>query len=191
MDMIYRIFFEYLYQFVIKIIDDILLYSRTEKDHDKHLRLVLQTLLDHQLYAKLSKSGFWIKEVVFLGHVVSAEGIKVDPKKIEAIVSWKQSKSVIKIRSFLGLAGYYKRFVNGFSKIVVPLTKLRQKNIQFEWSDARQQAFEKLKEALTDAPILIQLVSEEEYVIFSDASYVGLGGVLIQDGRVWLTLRDS
>ncbi|KAK8681782.1 hypothetical protein V6N13_054184 [Hibiscus sabdariffa] len=184
MDLMNRVFHEYLDQFVVVFIDDILVYSRTEEDHDRHLRLVLQTLLENQLYAKLSKCEFWIREVVFLGHVVSSEGIRVDPKKVEAIVNWKQPTSVTEIRSFLGLAGYYRRFVSGFSKVAAPLTKLLQKGVKYEWSDARQQAFEKLKEALTNAPVLIQPVSGKDFVVYSDASYVGLGCVLMQEGRV-------
>ncbi|KAL4339993.1 hypothetical protein GQ457_08G031450 [Hibiscus cannabinus] len=184
MDLMNRVFHEYLDRFVVVFIDDILVYSRTEEDHDRHLRLVLQTLLENQLYAKLSKCEFWIREVVFLGHVVSSEGIRVDPKKVEAIVNWKQPTSVIEIRSFLGLAGYYWRFVSGFSKVASPLTKLLQKGVKYEWSDARQQAFEKLKEALINAPVLTQPVSGKEFVVYSDASYVGLGCVLMQEGRV-------
>ncbi|KAK9031836.1 hypothetical protein V6N11_056122 [Hibiscus sabdariffa] len=184
MDLMNRVFHEYLDQFVVVFIDDILVYSRTEEDHDRHLRLVLQTLLENQLYAKLSKCEFWIREVVFLGHVVSSEGIWVDPKKVEAIVNWKQPTSVIEIHSFLGLAGYYRRFVSGFSKVAAPLTKLLQKGVKYEWSDARKQAFKKLKEALINAPVLTQPVSGKEFVVYSDASYVGLGCVLMQEGRV-------
>ncbi|KAL4388638.1 hypothetical protein GQ457_09G019730 [Hibiscus cannabinus] len=184
MDLMNRVFHEYLDHFVVVFIVDILVYSRTEEDHDRHLRLVLQTLLENWLYAKLSKCEFWIREVVFLGHVVSSEGIRVDPKKVEAVVNWKKPKLVTKIRSFLGLAGYYQRFVSGVSKMATPLTKLLQKGIKYEWSDARQQAFEKLKEALTNAPVLIQPVSGKEFVVYSDASYVGLGSVLMQEGRV-------
>ncbi|KAK8510296.1 hypothetical protein V6N12_073367 [Hibiscus sabdariffa] len=184
MDLMNRVFHEYLDQLLVVFIDDILVYSRTEEDHDRHLRLVLQTLLENQLYAKLSKCEFWIREVVFLGHVVSSEGIRVDPKKVEAVVNWKQPKSVTEIRSFLGLAGYYRRFVSGFSKVATPLTKLLQKGVKYEWSDARRQAFEKLKEALTNAPVLIQPVSGKEFVVYSDALYVGLGCVLMQEGRV-------
>ncbi|KAL4376493.1 hypothetical protein GQ457_02G033130 [Hibiscus cannabinus] len=184
MDLMNRVFDEYLDQFVVVFIDDILVYSRTEEDHDRHLRLVLQTLLENQLYAKLSKCEFWIREVVFLGHVVSSEGIRVDTKKVEAIVNWKPPTSVIEIRSFLALAGYYRRFVSGFSKVATPLTKLLQKGVKYEWSDARQQAFEKLKEVLINAPVLTQLVSGKEFVEYSDASYVGLGCVPMQEGRV-------
>ncbi|KAL4387927.1 hypothetical protein GQ457_09G018130 [Hibiscus cannabinus] len=184
MDLMNRVFHEYLDQFVVVFIDDILGYSRTEEDHDRHLHLVLQTLLENQLYAKLSKCEFWIREFVFLGHVISTEGIRVDPKKVEAIVNWKQPTSVTEIRSFLGLAGYYWRFVSGFSKVAAPLTKLLQKGVKYEWSDARQHAFEKLKEALINAPVLTQPVSGKEFVVYSDASYVGLGCVLMQEGRV-------
>ncbi|KAL4347811.1 hypothetical protein GQ457_17G010440 [Hibiscus cannabinus] len=184
MDLMNMVFHEYLDQFMVVFIDDILVYSRTKEDHDKHLRLVLQTLLENQLYAKLSKCEFWIREVVFVGHVVSSEGIRVDPKKVEAIVNWNQPTSVTEIRSFLGLTGYYRRFVSGFSKVAAPLTKLLQKGVKYEWSDARQQAFEKLKEALINAPVLTQPVSGKEFVVYSDASYVGLGCVLMQEGRV-------
>ncbi|GMJ10754.1 hypothetical protein HRI_004744600 [Hibiscus trionum] len=184
MDMMNRVFHEFLDQFVVVFIDDILVYSRTEDNHDRHLRIVLQALLENQLYAKLSKCEFWLREVVFLGHVVSAEGINVDPHKVEAVMSWKVPKSVTEVRSFLGFAGYYRRFVEGFSKIAAPLTKLLQKNVCFEWTDARQQAFEKLKEALTQALVLIQLESGKEFVVYSDASIVGLGCVLIQEGKV-------
>ncbi|KAL4282674.1 hypothetical protein GQ457_16G021220 [Hibiscus cannabinus] len=184
MDLRNMVFHEYLDQFVVVFIDDILVYSRTEEDHDRHLRLVLQTLLENQLYAKLSKCELWIREVVFLGHVVSSMGIRVDPKKVEAIVNWKQPTSVTEIRGFLGLAGYYRRFVSGFSKVAAPLTKLLQKGVRYEWSDARQQAFEKLKKALINAPVLTQPVSGKEFVVYSDASYVSLGCVLMQEGRV-------
>ncbi|GMI66048.1 hypothetical protein HRI_000274100 [Hibiscus trionum] len=184
MDMMNRVFHEYLDKFVVVFIDDILVYSRTEAEHEEHLRVVLQALLENQLYAKLSKCEFWLREVVFLGHVVSAEGIRVDPQKIEAVMSWKVPKSVHEVRSFLGLAGYYRRFVDGFSKIAAPLTKLLQKDVKYEWTEARQQAFEKLKAALTQAPILIQPESGKEFVVYSDASYVGLGCVLMQEGKV-------
>ncbi|KAL4362299.1 hypothetical protein GQ457_04G021100 [Hibiscus cannabinus] len=163
MDLMNRVFHEYLDQFVVVFIDDILVYSQTEEDHDRHLRLM---------------------EVVFLGHVVSSEGIRVDPKKVEAVVNWKQPKMVTEIRSFLGLAGYYRRFVSGFSKVAAPLTKLLQKGVKYEWSDARQQVFEKLKESLTNASMLIQPVSGNEFVVYSDASYVGLCCVLMQEGRL-------
>jgi hypothetical protein len=124
MNLMHAIFQPYLDRFVVVFIDDILVYSKTESDHEEHLRTVLQTLRDKQMYAKLSKCEFWLSEVTFLGHVVSAEGIRVDPKKIEAVLEWKPPKNVTEIRSFLGLAGYYRRFVKGFSSIAAPMTKL-------------------------------------------------------------------
>ena len=117
MDLMNRIFRPYLDQFVIVFIDDILIYSGSGEEHAKHLRIILQTLRKHRLYAKLNKCQFWLDSVTFLGHIVSAEGVSVDPKKVEAILNWKPPTSVTEIRSFLGLAGYYRKFVEGFSKI--------------------------------------------------------------------------
>ncbi|KAK8987271.1 hypothetical protein V6N11_027027 [Hibiscus sabdariffa] len=184
MDMMNRVLRPYLDQFVVVFIDDILIYSRSEAEHVEHLRIVLQTLRDHRLYAKLSKCEFWLKKITFLGHVVSAEGIQVDPGKIEAIVSWKQLKNVSEIRSFLDLAGYYRRFVEGFSIIAAPLTKLLKKDVPFVWIEAQQASFEKLKEALTQALVLVQLESGKDFAVYSDASHSRLGCVLMQEGRV-------
>ncbi|XP_040930121.1 uncharacterized mitochondrial protein AtMg00860-like [Gossypium hirsutum] len=139
-------------------INDILVYSKTEDKHDEHLRVVLQILQEKQLYTKLSKCEFWLQEVTFLGHVVSVEGIRVDLVKIEAVLDWKQPKNVSKICSFLGLARYYWRFVEGFSLITAPLTKLLLKGVSFVWTDAHQSSFEKLKSILTQATILIHPV---------------------------------
>ena len=124
MDLMNRVFKPYLDSFVVVFIDDILIYSSSREEHEQHLRSVLHTLKNNQLYAKFSKCEFWLDSVAFLGHVVSAEGIKVDPKKIEVIQNWPRPTSVIEIRSFLGLAGYYHRFVEGFSSIASPLTRL-------------------------------------------------------------------
>jgi hypothetical protein len=127
MNLMNKVFMEYLDQFVVVFIDDILIYYLNEETHEDHLRLVLQKLRDNQLYAKFSKCDFWLKEVNFLGHIVTYGGIKVDPGKISEILNWKQPKDASKIRSFLGLAGYYKRFIEGFSKLVKPLTSLLEK----------------------------------------------------------------
>ncbi|KAG8496459.1 hypothetical protein CXB51_007559 [Gossypium anomalum] len=184
MDLMNRIFRPYLDKFVVVFIDDILIYSKDDTEHAEHLRIVLQTLRDKQLYAKFSKSEFWLQEVGFLGHIVSGDGIRVDPSKISAIVDWKPPKNVTEVRSFLGLAGYYRRFVNGFSIIAAPITKLLRKDVKFEWTEECQQSFEELKKLLTEAPVLVQPESGKEFVVYSDASLNGLGCVLMQEGKV-------
>ncbi|KAG8503344.1 hypothetical protein CXB51_001310 [Gossypium anomalum] len=163
MDLMNRIFRLYLDRFVVVFINDILIYSRDEFEHTEHLRIVLQTLHDKQLFAKFSKCEFWIKKVGFLGHIVSANGIRVDPSKISAIVDWKPLRNVLEVRSFLRLAGYYRRFVKGFSMIVTLMTQLLQKDVKFEWSEKCQQSFEQLKVLLTEAPVLAQPESVETH----------------------------
>ncbi len=138
MDLMNTIFRPNLNQFVVVVINDILIYSRNAEEHDRHLRIVLQTLREKQLYAKLSKCEFWLNEISFLGHVMSAEGIKVDSSKVEAILNWKLPRNVTEIRSFLGLARYYCRFVKGLSMLASPLTKLLQKDVKFQWTDKCQ-----------------------------------------------------
>ena len=137
-------------------IDDILVYSRDEQEHEQHLKIVLQTLREKKLYAKLSKCDFWLKNVSFLGHIVSAEGIRVYLAKIKAVMNWKSPRSVIEVRSFLGIAGDYRRFVKGFSVIASPLTKLLRKGVKFEWTYKCQDSFEQLKEMLVEASVLMQ-----------------------------------
>ena len=137
-DLINKVFQPYLDQFVVVFIDDILMYSKDAQEHEQHLRIVLQILREKQLFAKLSKCDFWLKEDPFLGHIVSAKGIRVDLAKIEAVVSWKLPRNVTKVRSFLGLAGYYRRFVKGFFVIASSLTKLLRKGVKFEWDDKCQ-----------------------------------------------------
>ena len=154
MDLMNWVFRPFVDQFVVVFIDDILVYSKDAQEHEQHLRIVLETLKEKKLYAKLIKCVFWLKEVSFLGHIVSAEGIRVDHAKIEAVVNWKSPQSVTELRSFLGLAGYYRRFVRGFSVIAAPLTKLLKKGIKFEWIDKCQNSFEQLKGMLVEAPVL-------------------------------------
>ena len=128
-------------KFVVDFIDDILIYSRTQEEHAEHLRLVLGVLKEKQLYAKLSKCEFWMNEVQFLGHVIFGQGIAVDPTKVDAIVKWESPKLATDIRSFAGLAGYYRRFIEGFSKIVAPLTQLIRKDQPFTWTDKCEKNF--------------------------------------------------
>ena len=184
MDFMNRIFKPYLDQFVIVFIDDILIYLGSGEEHAKHLRIILQTLREHRLYAKLSKCQFWLDNVAFLGHIVFAEGVLVDPQKVEAILNWKPPTSVTEIRSFLGLAGYYRKFVEGFSKIATPLTRLTRKEEPFLWSEACQQSFDELKRRLTSAPVLILPLGQDGFAMYCDASRQGLGCVLMQNDKV-------
>ena len=184
MDLMNRVFQPYLDQFVIVFIDDILVYSKSQEEHEQHLRIVFQTLQEKQLYVKFSKCEFWLEKVVFLGHVVSSEGIIVDPNKVEAVLNWSCPTNVAEIRSFLGLAGYYRKFVEGFSQIATPLTHLTRKGVKFEWSNACEESFQELKQRLVTAPVLTIPSSSGGFVIYYDASGVGLGCVLMQHGRV-------
>ncbi|GJX12727.1 putative reverse transcriptase domain-containing protein [Tanacetum coccineum] len=156
-------------------IDDILIYSKTKEDHEVHLRLVLELLRKEKLYAKFSKCEFWLQEVHFLGHVVNQSGIHVDPGKIEAVKNWKAPTTSSEIRSFLGLAGYYRRFIANFSKIAKPLTSLTQKNQKYVWGVEQEEAFQTLKNNLCDAPILSLPDGVEDFVVYCDASNQGLG----------------
>ncbi|KAL0561767.1 hypothetical protein IC582_002208 [Cucumis melo] len=184
MDLMNRVFREFLDTFVIVFIDDILIYSKTEAEHEEHLRMVLQTLRDNKLYAKFSKCEFWLKQVSFLGHVVSKAGVSVDPAKIEAVTGWTRPSTVSEVRSFLGLAGYYRRFVENFSRIATPLTQLTRKGAPFVWSKACEDSFQNLKQKLVTAPVLTVPDGSGSFVIYSDASKKGLGCVLMQQGKV-------
>jgi hypothetical protein len=179
-----KVFMEYLDKFVVVFINDILVFSKTEEEHAEHLRLVLQKLREHKLYAKRSKCEFWLKEVSFLGHVVSNRGISVDPSKLRDVLNWKPPTNVSEIHSFLGLAGYYRRFIEGFSKLAKPMTALLEKNAKFVWSEKCQVNFEELKKRLTTALVLILPDLSKSFSIYCDASRLGLGCVLMQEGRV-------
>ena len=184
MDLMNRVFKDYLDRFVIVFIDDIPIYMCLEEEHKYHLRLVLQRLREHQLYAKLSKCEFWLPQVAFLGHIVGKDGILVDPSKIEAVKNWPRPASVSEVRSFLGLASYYRRFVEGFSKIAVPLTELTRKSMRFSWSDRCEASFQELKQRLITTPVLSLPRENGKFVVYCDASKMGLGCVLMQEGRV-------
>ncbi|GJV05930.1 reverse transcriptase domain-containing protein [Tanacetum coccineum] len=184
MDLMNRVCKLYLDKFVIVFIDDILIYSKTKEDHEVHLGLVLELLRKEKLYAKFSKCEFWLQEVHFLGHVVNQNGIHVDPNKIEAVKNWKTPTTPSEIRSFLGLAGYYRRFIANFSKIAKPLTSLTQKNQKYVWGVEQEEAFQTLKNNLCDAPILTLPDGVEDFIVYCDASNQGLGCVLMQRGKV-------
>ena len=152
-------------------INDILIYSKTEEEHAEHLRLVLTKLREHRLYAKFSKCEFWLRELIFLGHVVSANGVAVIPDKVQSILEMKAPTTVKGIRRFLGLAGYYRRFIENFSKIASPLTELLKKDKKFVWSEKAEEAFQTLKTKLTTAPVLVLPDTSKDFVIFCDASH--------------------
>ncbi|GJT66055.1 putative reverse transcriptase domain-containing protein [Tanacetum coccineum] len=184
MDLMNRVCRPYLDKFVIVFIDDILIYSKTKEEHDAHLRLILELLKKEELYAKFSKCDFWLLKVQFLGHVIDSEGIHVDPAKIESIKDWESPKTPTEIRQFLGLAGYYRRFIEGFSKIAKPMTKLTQKSVKFNWGEKEETAFQTLKQKLCSAPILALPEGSENFVVYCDASHKGLGAVLMQKEKV-------
>ncbi|GJW87126.1 putative reverse transcriptase domain-containing protein [Tanacetum coccineum] len=139
---------------------------------------------EEKLYAKFSKCEFWIPKVQFLGHVIDSRGIHVDPAKIESIKDWASPKTPTEIRQFLGLAGYYRRFIEGFSKIAKSMTKLTQKGIKFDWGEKEEDAFQLIKQKLCSAPILALPEGSEDFVVYCDASHKGLGAVLMQREKV-------
>ncbi|GJS73849.1 putative reverse transcriptase domain-containing protein [Tanacetum coccineum] len=155
-----------------------------EKEHEEHLKAILELLKKEQLYAKFSKCEFWILKVQFLGHVIDSRGIHVDPAKIESIKDWASPKTPTEIRQFLGLAGYYRRFIEGFSKIAKSMTKLTQKGIKFDWGEKEENAFQLIKQKLCSAPILALPEGSEDFVVYYDASHKGLGAVLMQREKV-------
>ncbi|GJZ89009.1 putative reverse transcriptase domain-containing protein [Tanacetum coccineum] len=174
----------YLDKFVIMFIDDILIYSKSKEEHEVHLKLVLELLKKEKLFVKFSKCEFWLQEVHFLRHVVNIDGIHVDPIKIEAVKNWKVPKIPSEIRSFLGLAGYYRRFIAKKFKVVKPLTSLTQKNQKYEWGKEQEEAFQTLKDKLCNAPILSLPEGSEDFVDYCNASNQGFGYVLMQRGKV-------
>jgi hypothetical protein len=178
------VFMPKLDKFVVVFIDDILIYSKTKEDHANHICVVLQPLHDHRLYAKFSKYEFWLDSVKFLGHTISCEGISVDPTKVQEVMDWKPPTLVHQIRSFLGLAGYYRRFILDFSKIAKPMTELLKKEVKFRWDDKCDEAFHALRKLLTTAPVLAQPDNTQPFDVYCDASGTGLGCVLMQNNRV-------
>jgi hypothetical protein len=175
---------DYLDKFIIVILDDILIYSKKEEEHEQHLNMVLQVLRENQLYSKLSKCTLYQMKIHYLGHIISKEGIAVDPEKIEVIKSWSTPNNVLEVRSFMGLVGYYTRSIEGFSKVAHPITLLQEKGTNFEWTTKCEESFHHLKELLTSAPILKVEDPNEDFVACTDACKEGLGGFLAQNGHV-------
>jgi hypothetical protein len=184
MNLMNKVFMEELDKFVIVFIDDILIYSKSREDHEHHLWIVLGRLRAHQLYAKLSKCEFWLEKIAFLGHILTAEGIEVDPSKVEAISKWKQPSYVSEVRSFLEMEGYYRRFIKGFSNIARPMTELLKKDNKFVWTPKCEESFQIIKKKLMTALVLTLPDIHQSFVIFCDASRQGLECVLMQNEKV-------
>ncbi|GJY04429.1 putative reverse transcriptase domain-containing protein [Tanacetum coccineum] len=190
MDLMNRVCKPYLDRFVIVFIDDILIYSKSRMEHEGHHKLIVNLLKKEELYAKFLKYEFWLSKVQFLGHVIDSEGIHVNPAKIEAIKDWASPKTPTEIRQFLGLAGYYQRFIEGFSKIARPMTKMTQKSVKFKWGEKTEAAFQLLKQKLCSAPILALPEGSENFMVYCDASHKGLGAVLMQREKKELNMRQ-
>jgi hypothetical protein len=184
MNLMNKVFMEELDKFVIVFIDNILIYSKSREDHEHHLRIVLERLRAHRLYGKLSKCEFWLEKIAFLGHILTAEGIEVDPSKVEAVSKCKQPSNVSEVRSFLGMVGYYRRFIKGFSSIARPMTELLKKDNKFVWTPKCEESFQIIKKNLTTTPVLTLPDIHHDFVVFCDASSQGLGCVLMQNEEV-------
>jgi hypothetical protein len=185
MNLMNKVFMEELDKFVIVFIDDILIYSKSHEDHEHHLQIiVLGRLRAHQLYAKLSKCEFWLEKIAFLGHILTAEGIEVDPSKVEVVSKWRQPSNVSEVRNLLGMAGYYRRFIKGFSSIARPMTEHLKKDNKFVWTPKCEESFQIIKRKLTTAPVLTLPDIHQNFFIFCDASRQGLGCVLMQNEKV-------
>jgi hypothetical protein len=169
----------YLRKSVLVFFDDILIYSKTWAEHLQHISIVLHTLRDHQLHLKRSKCSFGARSVAYLGHVISAVGVAMDAAKVEAVSSWPALHSARGLRGFLGLAGYYRKFIRDFGVIAAPLTRLLRRDA-FAWDDDTQAAFQQLKTAMTTGPVLQMPDFEKTFVVDCDASGAGFGAVLHQ-----------
>jgi hypothetical protein len=178
------IFREWLDDFVVIYIDDILIYSSSMEEHAEHLRKVFQRLRENKLYAKLEKCEFGVTEVDFLGHRITQDGLVMDDHKVKAILDWEPPKSVPALRSFLGLASYYRKFIKNFAKVGAPLTNLLKKStVTYNWDEACDEAFETLKGILVKASVLKLPDFDKDFEIHFDASDFAIGGVIMQDGR--------
>ncbi|GKE70176.1 putative reverse transcriptase domain-containing protein [Tanacetum coccineum] len=184
MYLINRVCKPYLDKFVIVFIDDILIYSYKKEEHANHLRIILELLKKEKLYAKFSKCDFWIHIVQFLGHIIDSQGLHVDPAKIKAVKNWTSPTTPTEIRQFLGLAGYYRRFIKDFLMIAKSLIELTQKNKKYIWGKDQETDFQLLKQKLCEAPILALPEGNNDFVVYCDASLQGLGAVLMQREKV-------
>ena len=184
MGLMIRVFQNYLESIVIVFIENILVYLENQNGHMNYLWVVLKVLKEHQLFARYSKSEFWLRSIVFLGHIILCKGIEVDPKKMEQVRFQPRLLTPIDTRCFFGLAGYYKTFVKGFASIASPLTKLTQKKVKYEWSEPCKRSFQELKNMLNFATVLTLREGTKHFVVYLDASRVGLGCILMQHNKV-------
>jgi hypothetical protein len=173
----------YVRKFLVVYIDDILIVSKTEAEHQAHVRLVLEVLKREKFYVCKAKSSFAQKEIKYLGHIVIEQGIRPDPKKVEAVQTWPVSENVQDVKSFLGLVNYFRKVIEHYSEIAVPLTNLTKKSHPWVWTGRCQDAFELLKQKLTKAPLLRTPDESLPYEVVTDASDLGLDGVLLQEGQ--------
>ncbi|XP_021753565.1 uncharacterized protein LOC110718935 [Chenopodium quinoa] len=178
-----QVFHEFLDKFVVVYLDDIVIYSKTFEEHLDHLRKVFEKLQKHHMFVKQEKCAFAQEEVGFLGHFVGKGRIRMNPKKIQAIQDWKDPRNTSELRSFLGLANYYRRFIKGYSELASPLTDLLQKDRRWEWSEKQQKAFQELKDSVMREPVLALPNPNKPFEVETDASDFALGGVLLQDGH--------
>jgi hypothetical protein len=184
MEAMNRMLHAYLDDFIVVFLDDILIYSKSEKEHERHLSLVLEALRKNRFYSKMMKCAFRLSEVSFLGHVINQHGISVDPKNVATVVKWQRPSNVTEIHSFLGLVGYYQHFVQDFSIITKLMTRFTEKGVTFKWCVECEISFQTLKNKLVNALILTLFESGKRFMVHTDASRIGLGCVLMQDGKV-------
>ena len=191
MDLMNRVFYNYLDAFVIVFIDVILLYSKSEGEHMDHLKVVLEVFKEHQLFFKYSKCKFWLRSVAFLGHIISSEDIEFDPRKTEVVKNWTRPLTSTDIRSFLDLLRYYMRYVDWFAHVASAFTTLTLKKAKFEWSKACERGFQELKDKLSCAPLLTLLEGNQGFLVYCDDSRVGLGFILMQHGKMIVLPLDN
>jgi hypothetical protein len=177
------VFRDFLDIFLIIYLDDLLIYSKTQEEHNIHVRKVLERLRKYGLYAKLEKCSFDSEQVEFLGYTISSKGIFMDPAKVKTILEWQPPRSVRDVQCFLGFANFYRKFIWNYSKIVLPLTQLTKKDQAFIWTNEADTAFTQLKKAFTSAPILAHIDPEKPFTIEADASDFALGSILSQPGK--------
>jgi hypothetical protein len=173
-----HIFRGQLRKYLLVFFDDILIYNKTWDEHLAHLGKVLDIMQAQSLYAKESKCEFGMRELLYLGHIISGQGVQVHQEKIRAIVDWPMPKNLTELRGFFGLCSYYRRFVKGFSQLGAPLTDLTKKGV-FHWTEESQQTLNKMKEVMSTCPVLALPDFSQPFVLECDASGVGIGAVLM------------